>query len=271
VPASGAAPGFSLPGSISAGGSPGSPATPPTIPDYGSLIQGDPALQQSESLLGAQGVANQAQRDAVFQTGFEQYGATPDLVAAAKSLGLSASDLQGIITPTIQKLAADNTAAGTSTTARLAANDAKATQGIENALAARGIFRSGETGYQLGQEHQAYTNSEFDALQKLFANLSQAQGGYLSAEQQRLEAIAQALSDAANRALQEYPPTPGSPAVPPTPGVTASLIGVAPSGPIYQDAQGNQYNSDGSPASAAQTSYNTPTYSEPGVRNVLFT
>ena len=195
-------------------------------------------------MLNAQGVANQAQRNAVFQTDVTQYGEVPDLATAAKALGLSATDLQGFLGPNIQQLAKENTDAGTSTIARLGADNVKAIQGIRNALAARGIYNSGETGYQLGQQQQAYTNAGYDALQKLFGGMDTAQQSYLSAEQQRLEALAQAISDAADRATRDYPPTPGTPA---TPGTTAGYIGVNTRGQaVYADQQGNLYNQDGS-------------------------
>ena len=207
-------------------------------------------------------MSNEAQRNAVFQTDVTQYGEVPDLAQAAKALGLSSTDLTGILGPDIAKLAQENTAAGTSTVARLGADNTKAIGAIKNALAARGVFNSGETGYQLGQQQQAYMNAGYDALQKLFGGMDTAQQGYLTAEQQRLEAIAQVISDAANRAAGEYPPSPGSPAVPAT---TATWVGADTAGnPVYQDSGGNLYNPDGSsysgPANAGAIGLGTGPY-----------
>ena len=174
------------------------------VPDWKSLIGSDPGLLAAQADLAASGVSNAADRNAAFQRNIIDYGQLPDLTKAAAALGLSPGDLQGILGPQTGQLAQENTQAGTSILARLNADNTKTIQGIKNALAARGLYRSGETGYQLGQQNQNYTNSQFDANKSLLDVLSGAQGQYVSAEQARQQALAQAASDAADRALQEW-------------------------------------------------------------------
>lgn len=232
------------PGGITVGGT---PAVPGFTPDYKSLIASDPGLLQAEAGLQASGVANLADRNAAFQTNVIDYGQLPDLNKAASALGLSASDLQSILGPDVGKLAQENTQAGTSILARLNAANAKTIEGIKNSLAARGIYRSGETGYQLGQQNQAYTNSQYDATKSLLGSLAGLQNSYVSAEQARQMALAQAASDAADRVQREYPGNPGTPAVP---GTTANWVGADTAGQnVYQDSNGYLYNPDGTPYS----------------------
>lgn len=185
-------------------------------------------------------MANLANRNAAFQRDVVQYGQLPDLAKAAAALGLSPNDLQSVLGPNVGKLAQENTSAGTSMLARLNADNAKAIQGINNALNARGIYNSGELGYQQGQQNQAYTNSQYDTLQKVLDAMSGAQSSYLSAEQQRIQTLAQALSDAANRAFTNYPGSAGSP---PT---TANYSYTDTAGnPVYTDSSGNFYDGSG--------------------------
>jgi hypothetical protein len=162
------------------------------------------------------------------------------LSGAAQALGLQTTDLNGIIDPATQALAQKNTEAGLSTEARLSKAHTDAMRAIKNSLAARGALRSGEAGYQLGNEQQAYTQAEYDSKQQLLDYLSSYQQGYLQAEQQRQQQLAQASSDAANRqqALPQNQPTPQQ---------TAVFDSYAPDGqPLYRAPDGTLHLQDGS-------------------------
>lgn len=112
---------------------------------------------------------------------------------------MTQTDIQNAITPAATQIAQENTDAGLSTTARLDQQNQLANQKITAALNARGMLNSGETGYELGQENLSYRQAESDAYQKLLGYLQQYQNGYLSAQESRAEALAQAYDDAASR------------------------------------------------------------------------
>ncbi len=117
-------------------------------------------------------------------------------------------------------------------------------QQITNALNARGLLNSGESGYELGQQQQNFTNSQFDARSALLKAIQGYQQGFLQGQLQRAQAEAQAYSDAANRQFGMNQSIPGTPA---TPGTQAHFITTDDNGqPIYSDGQ-NYYNADGSP------------------------
>lgn len=124
---------------------------------------------------------------------------------------MTQADLQDAFGPDVQKLAQENTAAGLSTTARLDQANQKATRDIIANLNRRGILHSGEAGYQLDQQNLGYRQAQFDAYQKLLGYLQQYRAGYLAAEQQRAQALAQAYSAAADRVYSNNQGTPPPP------------------------------------------------------------
>lgn len=165
------------------------------------------------------------------------FGGNVDLNSVAKSLGVDPSALAGLDPATIQKLAQANDTAGTSTEAQLEQANTTAVRGIKNALNARGLLNSGETGYQLGQQQQSYTQAQYDARQKLTDYMTQYQQGYLTAQQQIQQQLASSASSAADR---QYANNQGSA------GFQALFDHVDPSGvAVYKGADGNLYRSDG--------------------------
>ena len=243
-----AAPTFANPGAPvipgAAGGVPaGSPGSLSGIgsytPDWAALIKGDPGLLAAQSALGVSGVASLAQRNAAIQQAYINFGQPQDLTALAAKLGMSAADIQQALGPGANQLAQENTAAGLSTEARLGQANTTAIRNIKNQLNARGMLNSGETGYQLDQQDLSYRQAQSDATNSLLGYLQQYQQGYLSAQQQNQQSLAQAYSDAANRQLannHSYA------------GVSASFSHVDSAGhAVYLGQDGNYYNSDGSP------------------------
>jgi hypothetical protein len=168
---------------------------------------------------------------------------------------MSQADIQNSLGPDAQRLAQENTSAGLSTTARLDDANTKAIRQIMQGLNKRGLLHSGEAGYQLDQENLGYRQAQSDAYQKFLGYLQQYQQGYLSAQQQRDQTLAQSYSDAADRQLAlnqsvpaaapEAPAAPAAPADPaagntydPTAGFTPAQQNVYrelnPSGPVNQ-------------------------------------
>lgn len=225
-------------------------APPPTsisgvgayTPNWGELIQGDAGLKDASAALAASGTNNLNALDAQIANAYEGFGKNVDLASLAKQLGMSQADIQNAIDPGAQKLAQENTAAGTSTVARLDAANNIANQKIIASLNARGMLRSGETGYALDQQNLSYRQAESDAYQKFLGYLQQYQQGYLTAQQKNSSDLAAAYSAAADRQYNAHPSTPGT---------SAQFDHVDSAGkPVYKDASGSYFNQDGSPYTA---------------------
>jgi len=151
---------------------------------------------------------------------------------------MSQADLQNALGSDVQKLAQENTDAGLSTTARLQQANDQAKRALIANLNKRGILHSGEAGYQLDQQNQAYGRAQFDAYNKFLGFLQQYQQGYLTAQQQNAQSLAGAYNSAADR---QYNNNQGSP------GVTAVFDHIDAEGhAVYKDASGNFFNADGS-------------------------
>ena len=220
-------------------------------PDWASLIQNDPGFLQDQSTLSASGIANASQRDALMQTALVNFGGNVDMNAVAKTLGVDPSSLSNLDPATVQALAHQNDVAGTSTQSRLDAANTLATRGIKNALNARGLLNSGETGYQLGQQQQSYTQAQYDARQKLTDYMTQYQQGYLTGQQQLNQSLSTAASSAADR---QYANNTGSA------GTTANYSYTDAAGThVYADSNGNLFNPDGTPYAAPAAPAPTPT------------
>ena len=244
---SAAPPGARPPGQINFGG---------FTPDYAKLIANDPGLLGAQAALGAANSADLANRDALIKRAYATAGMPIDLSGVAAALGLSTADVSGILDPTTQALAQQNTASGLSTEARLNQAHQFAVRQIKNALNARGLLGSGEAGYQLGKEQTNFAQGQYDARQKLLDYLSSYQQGYLSAANQRAQALAGAYSSAS--ATQQ-----GLPQNQPTPPTTAVFSGYTPDGqPLYKAPDGTLHLLDGSvwtPDTTATPPTTTPT------------
>ena len=208
-----------------------------TSDQWMKLINADPIWQQLSSGLGANNASNDAQRSAELGQALASFGGPVDLNSIAKQLGLTTTDLQGLDSATIQQLAKEADQSGVSTSARLDAANTKALLNLKNNLNARGLLRSGEAGYQLGQQNQNYQNAEFDARQKLLSTLQQYQQGYLAAKAQAAAQLAQGGNDAYGRVMQGYggltqAQGPQAPAPAPPPATAPSA---APSSQFHYD------------------------------------
>ena len=172
-------------------GSPPALSPPPTSggppPSY---ITGDPWYMQFSGLLAAQGTSDASERAAKIQQALIGWGEVPS--------GYSSPDINA----TTGTLAGQNTTAGLSTLARLQKAVSDARRGSINSLAARGMLRSGETGFQLGEIGLAGKQQEFDARRSVMDYLSNVQSQYAQAESARKMQLMQAQFDAAQRQQQ---------------------------------------------------------------------
>ena len=170
--------------------------TPPTSTDpYGQALATDPGYQQfivnqkGERQADLSGFGTDAAR------AFIQFGEMPTFSAADMALF---KDLPQLDAGTGQ-LAQANTDAGLSTLARLKQAFQDAVRNDTNQLGGRGIYRSGETGFQLGREQTAYARSQYDARQALLDFLSGRESSFTAAERARIAARQGAATDAAAR------------------------------------------------------------------------
>lgn len=173
------------------------------LPDYGGLITSDPIYQQTLGKVNAMSAEDAATRAAAIRRFLVQYGQVPDFA----SLGLGSTDLGYLnsdVNQSTRDLANQNTQGGTSIYARLQQAHTDAIRNIKNALAARGMLGSGETGWQLGKEDQSYKNNSFDAQNSLLDNVLGAITSYTQAGRQEQQMLIDALQAAAMRQMQMY-------------------------------------------------------------------
>jgi hypothetical protein len=189
---------------------PGAPVTSYggiTLPglDYKPLIESDPFFLQATGDLTKQGIQSAAQRALARQKALIQFGSIPDFSKAGMDLGLVGGDIQADITPETVTAAAANNEAGLSTTARIGKAHSDAVRQIQNALTARGLARSGETGYQLDQENQNYAIGTNDATGKLLDYLAGVQAAFTQGEADRANAKNAAAAQSAQTQATEHP------------------------------------------------------------------
>lgn len=168
---------------------------------YAGLL-GDYLNQMRADAQGAS-VNDAASRDAMLRRLAVSYGAIPDFA----SLGISDASkgvLQGALDSNTQALAAKNYAEGTSIKARLDQADKIAQRQIPAQLAARGILRSGQTGYDLGQQALQSKQKNFDVLNEMLGNMEGAISQYNAAEAARQRALADAEMQAKMQAAQDW-------------------------------------------------------------------
>jgi len=177
------------------------PVTPPVTPaappapapfNYGDLLKNDPILGQALAGINASGVQNQAGLNAAQQRALIQYGSVPSV------------SLPGVnqIDATTRQLAAENTQAGTSTTASLQKAYQQAQQGSDASLAARGLLRSGAYGQHAAENLQGYNQGQYQATNALTDYLQGIYSGYLQQQQTLQQSGVGATNDALNRIIQ---------------------------------------------------------------------
>lgn len=201
-----------------------SPRPEPTrfTPDFDAILRNDPIFSQQRADLSAQGISDAAQRAAATQRALVQFGVVPDFEEAGGNLGLSDQQLSFLrqdVTPEVRELARESTEEGLSVTGRIREQNERNIRQIRNALAARGMLRSGELGFQLGEAQQAFKRAQFGARNELLDYLGGVQAAYVEAERMRQRQLAEAaravpvpepspVSGPVTSPVQEPAPTP---------------------------------------------------------------
>lgn len=166
---------------------------------YAGLL--DAYMGQMRADTNASSIADKAARDAAIRRFLVSYGEVPDF----GSMGLSdaaKSVLGGL--GDVKDLAAKNTAEGTSVKARLDQANAKQQRLIPASLAGRGLLRSGQTGYDLGQQQMQNKQANFDVLNEMLGNIEGTVSNFAQAEAARARALADAELQAAMAAQGDY-------------------------------------------------------------------
>lgn len=208
------------------------PGTPLTPDQYKQYALSDPGYQALQASLQGNENAFQSQARGGINKGVIALGLMP-----------TDSSLSGWLDPGTAALAASNP---TSTAAGLNLAHQQNIRNIQNNLAARGGYDSGELTYGLGNENQRDTQARADALSKfmdyangLFGQLGTMQAG--DAQQ-----LGQELGNAAMRQLALHP------------GETTSATWDDNTG-TYIDGQGNHYDQYGNFIGNSQGANPTPT------------
>lgn len=193
-------------------------------PDYKTLIQ--QALAPLQAQLGAEGSADAATRNAQLVRGIGQFGEQFDPASAQAAFGqdfYNQAGMEGLL-PQANQLAAQNTAGGFSVSSKLKSALEKSMQQIQDALAGRGMLRSGATGVALQGAQKEFEQGQYDARQSLTDYLSSAQQGFVAGERARQQQLIAAQREEAERQARLNPPTgsrtvnPGDPDYPTPPG-----------------------------------------------------
>lgn len=171
--------------------------------DFRALIENDPFYRQAKADMSAQGVEDAASRAQAIKRTLIDWGMIPDFKQAADKLGLSQTALGFInsdLDPRAQELAAQNEKEGLSMHSRLEKSNTDNIAAIRNALAARGMYQSGELGHGLTENAQQYKQASTDAEKQVLGNLEEVSGRYVQAERDRQRQLAEAMMAAAQRA-----------------------------------------------------------------------
>ena len=182
-------------------------AAPAALPDFGQVLANDPFYQASLANLNAQGVYDKASRDAAIKQATIRFGEVPNVDPNFLPPDLR-GEIGGILDPTTRSLAAQNTTAGLSIVARLMDAAKQTNKRTVDVLGSRGLFRSGETGYQLGRNQLGSNQARYDSTNKFLDYLMGVQAAFTAAERQRLALLAQQQADAADRYTPPAPPAP---------------------------------------------------------------
>jgi hypothetical protein len=134
----------------------------------------------------------------------------------------------GRISGVARPLAEANTASGMSIVARMEKLRKDNVRAIKNALAAKGALRSGETGFQLGEEQQRYSTAQYDSRAQLVDLLAGIEAGYANAQRQRAGQQAAAANQGMQQVIQMYPNGPAQAPAPPSVlnGYPGNLVGL---------------------------------------------
>jgi len=178
------------------GGGGGVPPTPVAKPpSFGDILASDPLYQYAYGQIQADSIADAATRDENMRRALIQFGGSP-------GAGYGGVNVPSVFDPATRSLAEQNTKAGLSILARLTEAAQTAKRRSINALGARGMFRSGETGFALNKLALDETRGRADATSQLLDYLAGIQAAWAASERARKLREQEAAEEAAGRAAE---------------------------------------------------------------------
>ena len=174
-------------------------------PNYSEILS-SPEVQFANQEALAGGNMDASARAAAIRRAVIELGQVPDFAKAGRDLGMdSLGYLAGDINDETRALAQKNTDEGLSLMARLQHEHERVQRQVQDTLAARGIFRSGETGYQMGEQGLKYKQALTDAEKSVMDHINEIIGTFVTNERDRRNMVAQAIFSSMNRAGQSQP------------------------------------------------------------------
>jgi hypothetical protein len=182
----------------------------PQAPDWAALINSDPLYQQGQMDLGAASAAAAAARQGGVRQAIIRSGLFGSQDALRQALARFGQQYAGDVDQATLDQAAGNE---NSVAAQLRQALGQRNLATEDTLAARGILRSGQTGYELGENKRQYDQANYDAMNQLLDYLGGLYGGFAEGENARNAQRAQYGQEASDRilALGLKPPAAPSP------------------------------------------------------------
>lgn len=203
-----------------------------TDSDYANLISNDAGVQALRSALQAQHSARLAAARGAIQRSVLSFGEAP-------------SQLSSYLDPGQSDLASQNQY---STMAQLGQQHKQALRNLQNQLAARGAYNSGELTYGMQNETQRYGQQQSDARGKLLDYVSGLLSDIAQQDASGQSQLASELGNATSRQLSMHPAT--------TQATTATWN---PSTGTYVDPSGNHYDASGNLIGSAGSAGVPPT------------
>lgn len=190
------------------GGSGGQPYTiPGHTPDYKSLIEA--ALGPLQAQLDAEGVQDLNARNSQLVRALGQFGQQFDTAGARQAFGNDFFQQAGLedLLPQANQLARQTTDAGVSFMARAGREHQQQVQRIQDALAARGLHKSGALGIALQDQQRQFDTGQYDARLQVQDFLSSVVQGYVQEQRRRAAVLDAARREEAPRQAALNPAT----------------------------------------------------------------
>lgn len=190
------------------GNLPGAPPTPQInvggyTPDYTSIIQNDPILQGLLRGWGADDIADKSTRDAAIRRALTNLGGSVDY----HSLGID----DELIDPATQAGIDASNEGGTSILSQIMKAYGQNRSANADSLAGTGMYDSGQLKFTEDNLNSDKLLQEYNARQATLDAIAGVHGTYTGNVRGRANLRGGAYTDAAARARDLYPPTPGHP------------------------------------------------------------
>lgn len=213
-----------------------------TNPDYKGLITGDYAYQMALANLKAANFGAAGGRGSAVRNALIRFGLVPDfsqvnVIDPEDPLGRGFLDQD--VNQTSRDLAAQNTAAGTSTVGQLNTTHGQNLANLRALMASRGILQSGQTALHERDEGRNYANTLDTAKGDLLSVLQQAQRDYLNTYASGQQSLAGITGQVTDRLQQTHAFDPTRVDAARDPGYTYN------GGSVYKDANGNYWTGTG--------------------------